>query len=148
MPSRSEGREGSSRRSRSRRHRSRRRDHHRHHRSRSVQNRLKNGEKNLPAAVCNMLAIVLLCTSLAEPKWISLTGGGCMAAGKALHHLGTYQFFYPGQFVSQERNFADDSILHITYQYGESEIDSKFKVCECVCSVLDQIDSFYCQGYD
>lgn len=79
----------------------------------------------MPAAVCNMLAIVLLCTSLAEPKWISLTGGGCSAGGKALHHLGTYQFFYPGH-VSQEQGFADNSVVHVRYQFGSGEADSKY----------------------
>lgn len=123
MPSRSEGRESSSRRSRSRRNRSRHRDHHRHHRTRS-RNRAKNGEKNFPAAVCNMLAIVLVCTSLAEPKWISLQGGGCMIEKTPLHHLGTYQFFFPGKFLAQEHDFSEDSVEAIVYQFGPNIKDS------------------------
>lgn len=124
MPSRSEGRESSSRRSRSRRHRSRRRDHHRHHRSRSRQ-RQKHSEKNFPSAVFNMLAIVLLCTSLAEPKWISLFGGGCTLYGhdKPLTHLGTYQFFYTGKFLSQENDYPDGVKSHTTYQFGPNSND-------------------------
>ncbi|XP_045189484.1 transmembrane protein 127-like [Mercenaria mercenaria] len=124
MPSRSEGRESSSRRSRSRRSRSRHREHHRHRRT-----RLKRGEKNFAAAVCNMLAIVLICTSLAEPKWIKLHGGGCMVESEPLHHLGAYQFFFPGKFISQERDFTDDSITHVVYQFGPNIKD---KMDNCV----------------
>lgn len=123
MPSRSEGRESSSRRSRSRRNRSRHREHHRHHRPRN-RARVKHGEKNFAAAVCNMLSIVLICTSLVEPKWINLRGGGCMYKDNPLHHLGTYQFFFPGKFLTQERDFTDDSIDHVIYQFGPNIIDS------------------------
>lgn len=47
-----------------------------------------------------MLAIVLVCTSLAQPKWISLDGGGCTYDGKALNYIGAQQFFYPGRLLS------------------------------------------------
>jgi len=124
MPSRSDGREPGSRRSRSRR-RSRHRDHHRHHRSRP-RLRMKSGDKNFPAAVCNMLAIVLLCTSLAEPKWFSLSGGGCKVGDKPLNHLGTYQFFYPGSILSQEKRFSDDQIQHVIYQFGPNLKDREY----------------------
>ncbi|KAL4231964.1 hypothetical protein ACF0H5_009541 [Mactra antiquata] len=134
MPSRSEGRESSSRRSRSRRNRSRHRDHHRHHRTRS-RNRAKQGEKNFPAAVCNMLAIVLVCTSLAEPKWISLQGGGCVVEEAPLTNLGTYEFFYPGKFLEREHDFSDQSFEGIVYQYGPN-IKDKMVNCVTYKSVL------------
>lgn len=127
MPSRSEGRESSSRRSRSRRNRSRHREHHRHHRTRS-RARVKHGEKNFASAVCNMLSIVLICTSLVEPKWISLSGGSCQVENEPLHHLGTYQFFYPGKFLSQERDFISNEIEHIVYQFGPN-INDKMDNC-------------------
>lgn len=71
-----------------------------------------------------MLAIVLLCTSLAEPKWISLHGGGCMVDNQPLHHLGTNQFFYPGKFLKEERDFTDNTISHVEYQFGSNIKDS------------------------
>lgn len=118
----------SGRRSRSRRSRSRHRDRQRHSRSR-FRIRLKKSDKNFPSAVCNMLAIVLMCTSLVGPKWISLKGGGCTAGDEPLLHLGTFQFFYPGKFLAQERDFTDDSITHIVYQFGP---DVKDQMDNCV----------------
>ena len=125
MP-RTEERETSSRRSRSRRSRSRHRSHHRsHHRSRT-RFRVKAKEKNFASAICNMVTIVTLCTALAEPRWISLQGGGCKVENKPLKHLGTFQFFYPGKFLAQERDFTDNSIAHIVYQFGSNVKDSKY----------------------
>ncbi|KAK3610416.1 hypothetical protein CHS0354_016595 [Potamilus streckersoni] len=108
----------SSRRSSSRRH------HHHHHsyrHSRLLRSVIKYKERNLFAAVCSMVVIVILCTALAEPKWVHLQGGGCMSAGE-LHHLGAYQFFYPGRFLSQEYDL-NNNLAHIIYQFGSGTSD-------------------------
>lgn len=70
-----------------------------------------------------MLAIVILCTALTEPKWINLQGGGCMVENQPLLHLGAYQFFYPGKFLPQEKDFLTGTLSHIVYQYGPNVKD-------------------------
>lgn len=138
MP-RSESREPGTRRSRSRRSRTRHRSHH-HHRSRT-RLRIKYKEKNFLAAVCSMITIVILSTALAEPKWISLKGGGCEVTGGQRNHLGTAQFlgtnqfFYPGHFPSREVSFGDDAVEHEIYQYGPG-IDDKMDNCVTYKAVL------------
>lgn len=129
MPSSERNRESSSRRSRSSGSRSRSRhsrERHRHgsrHRHRS---RHKQKEKNFWSAVCSMLSIVIMCTSLAEPKWIYFHGGGCLVNSQKLDHLGAYQFFYPGKFVTA--TVVDDHPKFI-YKFGAGLVD---KMENCV----------------
>lgn len=79
-----------------------------------------------------MIAIVILSTALAEPKWISLKGGGCQKLnGDPLYRLGTDQFFYPGHCDPQEIPFAahESDLCELSYQYGP---DSSDKMVSCV----------------
>lgn len=69
-----------------------------------------------------MISIVVMSTSLAEPNWISLKGGGCDVNGTPLDHLGALQFFYPGEFLVQlvpEPSKRAD----IVYKFGPDTID-------------------------
>lgn len=69
-------------------------------------------------------------TSLAEPNWISLKGGGCTVSGTPLDHLGAFQFFYPGKFLEQvleDPNMM--SSVDIVYKFGPNEND---KMENCV----------------
>lgn len=86
-----------SRRERALRHRSRR--HHRHHRSRSRFCRCKHKETNFLAAMCSMVVVVLVCTSLAEPEWFFVSGGRCRDLRQPISYLGVKTFFYQGKFV-------------------------------------------------
>ncbi|XP_048249210.1 transmembrane protein 127-like [Haliotis rufescens] len=117
--SRSSGRnrEGGTRRNRSRvRSRTRHRESRSHSQSQSQSRfRFKLKERNYPAAVCSMITIVLLCVSMAEPRWISLRGGGCSLADTKngyLHSLGVNQFFYSGKLVTMQ----SDKSIH--YHFG------------------------------
>lgn len=76
-----------------------------------------------------MIAIVVLCTALAEPKWITMQGGGCKIDNKPMEHLGTYQFFYPGKFLSLEKNVDNGKITNWVYQFGPNSND---KMENCV----------------
>lgn len=53
----------------------------------------KDRERNLPAALLSVLVSVLLCTSLAQPRWFYLKGGSCPRK-----YVGIYEFFYIGNF--------------------------------------------------
>ena len=76
----------------------------------------KERERNFFAAACSMVVIVILCTALAEPKWISMRGGGCN-----LDHLGVYQFFSSG--------VSDNTPTRPVYHYSASSIDqSKYQM--------------------
>ena len=120
MRSGSRGNGRGSRRSRSG-HRSRSRHRDRESRSHSrfrSRFRFKHKERNFAAAVCSMVSIVVMCVALAEPKWISLKGGGCGLEYRTpggLHFLGVFQFFYTGHFITTEQ-----------YKYGPAHTDSKY----------------------
>lgn len=115
--SRSSGRES---------HRSRTRSRHRSSSRRISRQKLK--EKNFWSALCSMVSIVIMCTSLAEPRWISLHGGGCRLRNCVpLDHLGAYQFFYSGHFLgTYDLNCPNgNAVTHILYQYGGDASSSK-----------------------
>ncbi|XP_062566363.1 transmembrane protein 127-like [Saccostrea cucullata] len=133
--SRSSGRES---------HRSRTRSRHRSSSRRISRRKLK--EKNFWSALCSMVAIVIMCTSLAEPRWISLHGGGCRLRDcVSLDHIGAYQFFYAGRFLeTYNLNCATgNSVTHILYQYGD---DTSSTMDNCVThkavSLMKTIISF------
>ncbi|XP_060064954.1 transmembrane protein 127-like [Ylistrum balloti] len=137
MPRSSRSRESGSRRSRSSsgrsrgRHRHDREHHHHRHGHHSINSHLrqlyrfrqKQKEKNFKAASCSMIAIVVLCTALSEPRWVSLRGGGCTigslqsTVSTPLDHLGAYQFFYPGSFYAENENEVS------LYHFGPSSDD-------------------------
>lgn len=135
MPRSGRRRESSSRRSRSSgsRSRSRHRSHSSCHRRRRAYYKIK--EKNFWSALCNMISIVIMCTSLAEPKWISMRGGGCQYQCKkdcscvTLDHLGAYQFFYSGRFQSfNPSDCSSSGVVEKIYQYGP---DTKVDGMQC-----------------
>lgn len=105
-------------------HRNRTRSRHRSSSRRSSRRKLK--EKNFWSALCSMVAIVIMCTSLAEPRWISLHGGGCRLRDCVpLDHIGAYQFFYSGQFVDSYDFNCQDGMAgtHTVYKYGEDSFN-------------------------
>lgn len=107
-------------------HRNRTRSRHRSSSRRNSRRKLK--EKNFWSALCSMVAIVIMCTSLAEPRWISLHGGGCRLRDCIpLDHIGTYQFFYSGQFVDSYDFTCQDGMSgsHLVYKYGEDSFNCK-----------------------
>ncbi|XP_061192977.1 transmembrane protein 127-like [Saccostrea echinata] len=133
--SRSSGRES---------HRSRTRSRHRSSSRRISRRKLK--EKNFWSALCSMVAIVIMCTSLAEPRWISLHGGGCRLRDCVpLDHIGAYQFFYSGHFLkTYDLNCPNgNAVTHILYQYGD---DTSSTMDNCVThkavSLMKTIISF------
>lgn len=82
-----------------------------------------------------MVAIVIMCTSLAEPRWISLHGGGCRLRDCIpLDHIGTYQFFYSGQFVDSYDFTCQDGMSgsHLVYKYGEDSFNCKSALKCCI----------------
>lgn len=135
MPRSNRSRDSNSRRSRSSSSRSRSRHHH-HHRHHSINSHLrqlyrfrqKQKEKNYLAALSSMVAIVVMCTALSEPKWISLRGGGCTVEDANVDHLGAYQFFYPGSFLPLDErtpvNIGESTTQIQKYKYGPGDKDS------------------------
>ncbi len=104
--------------------RSRSRSRHRHHHSsRHGRCRFKRKESNLAAAVCSMVVVVLLCTSLAEPQWFSLSGGGCKQGDVPVHSLGLSEFFYFGRFLHSTG--SKYSAINSVYRYGPGHDQSK-----------------------
>ncbi|KAL8607075.1 hypothetical protein ACOMHN_008661 [Nucella lapillus] len=130
-------RSSSSRRShsrgRSRSHSRHRRSHHsgshssRHH---SRHNR-KSGERNFPAALCSMISIVILCTALAEPRWVSIDNGHCvLPKGRPLSYLGVFQFFSVGYIVYNDPDINHNQMnVIVEYRFGSGEDD---RMINCV----------------
>ena len=73
-----------------------------------------------------MITIVIMSTSLAEPNWISLKGGGCTVNGLPLDHLGAFQFFYPGKFLEQILQGPNNKNVDIIYKFGPKANDSMY----------------------
>ncbi|XP_046576904.1 LOW QUALITY PROTEIN: transmembrane protein 127-like [Haliotis rubra] len=141
--SRSSGRnrEGGTRRSRSRaRSRTRHRESRNHSQSHTHSRfRFKIKERNYPAAVCSMMTIVLLCVSMAEPRWISLRGRGCSLADTKdgyLHSLGVIQFFYSGKLVTVDKS--------IQYHYGSNPDEVLINCVDSKSVLLFKIVIFFC----
>ena len=127
MPGSSNGCSSGSSHSRSSRSRSRSRHRERrHHSHRRDRSRHKPKERNLAAAFCSMISIVIMSTSLTEPNWISLQGGGCVVNGVALDHLGAIQFFYPGKFLEQIVTEPNNKNVDIVYKFGPNQMDSMY----------------------
>lgn len=70
-----------------------------------------------------MITIVIMSTSLAEPNWVSLQGGGCVVNGVGLDHLGAFQFFYPGKFLEQFIQGPNNKKVDIVYKFGPNDLD-------------------------
>lgn len=64
--------------------------------------RLKERERNLPAAILSIVVIATLSTALVHPRWFYLQGGGC-----GHKYLGVQQFFYVGYFETSPRLFVN-----------------------------------------
>lgn len=62
-----------------------------------------------------MIVIVILCTALAESKWISLSGGGCN-----LSYIGACQFFFNGFFETSFKSFTPQKSQNLPIQYSQS----------------------------
>ena len=84
----------------------------RHH---SRQNH-KRRERNFPSALCSMISIVILCTALAEPRWVRIDNGHCtVPKERTLNYLGVFQFFYFGDIVYDDPNIDHKlSLIHIS----------------------------------
>lgn len=63
----------------------------------------------------NIVAAVLMCTSLAEPRWWYLSGSPCMNYDHSASYLGVKQFFYKGFFVDSSGSSAEQTSK---YYYG------------------------------
>lgn len=98
------------------------RHHHRHyrrHRSGSRRHhrfcRVKWKEVNFLAAMLNIVAAVLVCTALAEPRWWYIGGSSCLNYDQSATYLGVKQFLYKGFFVHRSTSSVDTSNK---YYYG------------------------------
>lgn len=87
---------------------SHRRHHHYHHRRRRGGCRrhhrfcrVKWKEVNFMAAMLNIVAAILVCLALAEPRWWYVNGSPCMNYDHSADYLGVKQFFYKGFFVDR-----------------------------------------------
>jgi len=100
-------------------HRRHHRSHYRRHRGSSRRHhrfcRVKWKEVNFMAAMLNIVAAVLMCTSLAEPRWWYLSGSPCMNYDHSASYLGVKQFFYKGFFVDSSGSSAEQTSK---YYYG------------------------------
>jgi len=96
----------------------------RHRRQRRRRFRFKQKERNFVSALCSMVAIVNLCTAMAEPSWFHIRGGGCRNnAGRPIHTIGIYEFFYPGHFELESPHQTASSASQFSYRYGASTED-------------------------
>jgi len=99
-------------------HRSRR-DRHSRRRRRF---RFMHKERNLLAAICSLLVVLMLGSALVEPDWFYLHGGGCKDGhGQHIHKLGVFQFFYAGHFEHEHDQLA--------YHYSSNRQD---ELLDCV----------------
>jgi len=71
--------------------------------------RSKGRERNIIASLLSVVVIILLCTSLSQPRWFSLKGGGCDHS-----YIALYDFFYIGSFEyrSDIEKSTIDTIYH------------------------------------
>lgn len=111
----------------------------RHH---SRQNH-KRRERNFPSALCSMISIVILCTALAEPRWVRIDNGHCtVPKERALNYLGVFQFFYFGDIVYDDPNIDHKHVdVIVEYRYGPGLNDRKF-----YCNLDLECNYFYCHG--
>jgi len=107
-----------------------RRPHHYHHRRRRGGSRrhhrfcrVKWKEVNFMAAMLNIVAAVLVCTSLAEPRWWYISGSPCMNYGHSASYLGVKQFFYKGFFVDRSSSGTEQNSK---YYYGSFQNEGKY----------------------
>jgi len=108
--------------------RSRHHYHHRHHHHASSRRRhrfcrVKWKEVNFMAAMLNIVAAVLVCTALAEPRWWSISGTPCMNHGHTARYLGVKQFFYKGFFV--DHSGTSSAGQNSKYYYGSYQNEGK-----------------------
>ena len=113
----------------SRRSRRGRRAHNRHCRRHGSRRGFKQRECNLAAAICSMLAVVTLCTALAEPRWFRLIGGGCN-----FRTLGVGQFFSFGSFelLSNRESICKVSKSREYIYFPNTQNDCSTGFCFCI----------------
>lgn len=115
----------------------------RHH---SRQRHNKHRERNFPSALCSMVAIVILSTAMAEPRWIRIENGSCRVSEGKLTYLGAFQFLYNGHFVENVHTVSDMDQKSITvftdYKYGPLESDCKYLLTSYQFSVRKDIEKF------
>ena len=75
-----------------------------------------------------MISIVILCTALAEPRWVRIDNGHCIVPKeRTLDYLGAFQFFYLGDFVYDDPNIDHKHVdVTVEYRYGPGLNDRKF----------------------
>jgi len=93
--------------------------HHRHRRHRGRRHhrfcRVRWKEVNFVAAMLNVVAAVLVCTALAEPRWWYIGGSPCLDYDQHASYLGVKQFLYKGFFVERSTSTPEE---HSKYYYG------------------------------
>jgi len=102
--------------------------HHRRHRPAGTRRhhhfcRVKWKEVNFMAAVLNIVAAVLVCMALAEPRWWYISGTPCMNHGHSASYLGVKQFFYKGFFVDHSSTSGAEQSSK--YYYGSFQNEGK-----------------------
>jgi len=101
--------------------------HYRQHRSGSRRHhrfcRVKWKEVNFMAAMLNIVAAVLVCTSLAEPRWWYIGGSPCLDYHQSANYLGVKQFLYKGFFVHRSTLSVDS---YNKYYYGTLQTEGEY----------------------
>lgn len=107
----------------------RRHHHHRHYRRHRGSGRrrhrlcrVKWKEVNFMATMLNVVAAVLVCTSLAEPRWWYISGSPCLDHDQRANFLGVSQFVYKGFFVDS----TSGTDYTNKYYYGTLQNEGEF----------------------
>ena len=99
--------------------------HHRHHRRRHHRFcRVNWREVNFMAAMLNIVAAVLVCTSLAEPRWWYIGTSPCVNYDQPARYLGVKQFFYKGFFVDRSSYSTEQQTSK--YYYGTLQTEGGY----------------------
>jgi len=80
---------------------------------------------NFVAAVLNVIAAVLVCTSLAEPRWWYIGGSTCMNYDQPATHIGVKQFFYKGFFIDRS-SYGSEEVSK--YYYGTLKTEGGYGI--------------------
>jgi len=80
------------------------------------------------AAMLNIVAAVLVCTALAEPRWWYISGSPCLNYDQRANYLGVKQFLYKGFFVDgSTSNMARSN----RYYYGTLRTEGGYLLDIC-----------------
>jgi len=93
--------------------------------------------RNYGAAFFQMLTIALLCTSIAQPSWLTLISRSSTQPGeKCPKHLTLYQFVDYGYFETADI-FNTTTSTPIRMLYHSSHGGTLFLICKHICATIN-----------